>query len=135
MSIFYKKGFKYQLSEDYMVYINIFPEEDIHTKFIDLSISGLLYIKSGYAWDGASGPAIDTKTIMRGSLIHDALYELMRLGFLPNRYKHQADLELVKACAEDGMMPARREWILYAVETFAKRYTDERHRRKTYKAP
>ena len=76
--IFYSKGYKYQLKREYSLLTRICPDDDIQTLFVTLSKNGFLRIKTGYAWDGASGPAIDTRNFMRGSLVHDALYQLMR---------------------------------------------------------
>ena len=39
-------------------------------------------VRRGYAWDGASGPTIDTKDSMKATLIHDVLYQVMREGGL-----------------------------------------------------
>ena len=64
--IFYKKGYKYQLANEYSALIPIKPIEDIDTNYIDLSVSGFLVIKNGYAWDGPSGPTIDSPSFMRG---------------------------------------------------------------------
>ena len=69
--------------------------------FIGLSPEGILTIKRGYAWDGPSGPTIDTKCVMRGSLIHDALYQLIREGLLPQSCKEVADIALKRAIIED----------------------------------
>lgn len=71
-SIKYRDGYKYQLSEDYQTVIEIKPVEFILTEYIRLDIDGTLSIKEGYAWDGPSGPTVDTKNFMRGSLVHDA---------------------------------------------------------------
>ena len=72
----YRSGYKYQLVEEYQVRVSLIPENDIKTDFIELSTEGMLIIKKGYAWDGPSGPTIDTPNFMRGSLVHDALYQL-----------------------------------------------------------
>ena len=45
---------------------------------MSLNESGCLQIAAGYAWDGASGPTIDTRNSMIASLVHDALYQLIR---------------------------------------------------------
>ncbi len=99
----YRSGYKYQLAEAHEVQVGIQPPGDVRTDFIDLSASGLLTVKKGYAWDGASGPARDTKSIMRGSLVHDALYQLLRHGHIEQEWRKQADLELRKICRQDGM--------------------------------
>ena len=77
-SMKYRKGYKYQLADDYTIQIDTKPPEEIETQFISLSIDGLLTIKDGYAWDGPSGPTIDTPNFMTPSLVHDAIYQLMR---------------------------------------------------------
>ena len=98
------RRYKYQLMQDYTISIDIETEEDIEMSFIVLTSDGKLTIKNRYAWDGPSGPTIDTKSFMRGSLVHDALYQLMRerkLDYLEHR--EYADNLLKKICLEDGM--------------------------------
>jgi hypothetical protein len=72
-------------------------------------------ISKGYAWDGPSGPTIDTGNFMRGSLIHDALYQLMRTGNLPTSFRERADLLLRKTCIDDGMR--RVGEVLYSMNS------------------
>jgi hypothetical protein len=104
----YREGYKYQLAEDYSDNILLAPPEDIRTEWIDLDAEGNLLIRKGYAWDGASGPTFDTKDSMRGSLIHDALYQLFRLGHLdPLELRDDADLIFRLVCLEDGMWKPR----------------------------
>lgn len=79
---------------------------------------GILHIKSHYAWDGASGPAIDTKNFMRGSVVHDALYQLMRQGLLDKKYRKAADMALRRICIKNGMGKLRAAWVYMAVRTF-----------------
>lgn len=76
---------------------------------------GLLTMKKGYAWDGPSGPTIDTKNFMRGSLVHDALYQLMRNGQLAPQWREGADQELRRICREDGMNRFRAWYVLQGV--------------------
>lgn len=75
--ILYKEGYKYQLAEEYTISIPIKPDSNIISDYIDLNNDGELVIKKGYAWDGPSGPTIDSLNFMRGSLVHDALYQLI----------------------------------------------------------
>lgn len=112
----YCEGYKYQLVESYLVQISIKPSADIITPFIKLNRDGMLAIMAGYAWDGPSGPTVDTKSFMRGSLIHDALYQLMREGHLdPDMYRLIADKTLVAICKQDGMGAIRAAWVYAGV--------------------
>ena len=61
----YRSGYKYQLAKDYLIATNIKPDKDIDEKFIKLDVNGNLTILEGYAWDGPSGPVLDTKENMR----------------------------------------------------------------------
>lgn len=88
------------------------------TRFIDLYEDGRIIIYEWYGWDGPSGPTIDTADFMRGSLLHDALYQLIRLKLLPLSCKNQADEELRKLCLEDNMSPLRVSYVLWALNKF-----------------
>jgi hypothetical protein len=115
------KGYKYELmrSVDHRLCFNI---PDLELSYISTRPdTSLLIIKARYAWDGASGPAIDTKNFMRGSLVHDVLYQLIREGHLDKGYRKLADQELRRICLEDGMSKIRAWWVYSAVRTFAKR--------------
>lgn len=119
--IAYRKGYKYQIEESAVFwlqgdYSNI--PEGVETDWLTLPRAGDLIIRKGYAWDGPSRPAIDTKTFMRGSLIHDALYQLIRLGYLDKAtWKPRADAELRRICREDGM-GWFRAWYIYQAVRF-----------------
>lgn len=106
----YRGGYKYQLAVDYRVTIPIYPLTDIACQFISLSTTGDLVVKAGYAWDGASGPTIDSKSCMRGALVHDCLYQMMRQQLLPHSWRSKADDVLMQMCIEDGMF-RWRAWL------------------------
>ena len=113
------RSYKYQLMDDYIIQIDIKPENDLDLRFLSLSKDGLLTIKKAYAWDGPSGPTIDTPDFMRGSLVHDALYQLMRLSVLDyKKYRKQADEILREICLEDGMFSFRAWYVYQAVQAF-----------------
>ncbi len=134
--ITYKSGYKYQITQSYSTTIPIRYHEAITTDYIDLSTDGLLTIKKGYAWDGPSGPTFDTPNFMRGSLVHDALYQLMREEALPNStYKDDADRVLRLMCEEDGMNPIRAWWVYLGVKFFGKPATDPANRKQPTDAP
>ena len=114
--ITYKGGYKYQLKQDYSVDTPIRPKVTIDSQFIFLNIDGFLLIRSGYAWDGPSGPTIDTQNFMRGSLVHDALYQLLREKLLAGEgYRKKADSLLQDLCMEDGMFSIRAWWVYQGV--------------------
>ena len=108
------RNYKYQLVKPYCLKIGIL-DFNIDTRFIKLSPEGELEIANFYAWDGPSGPTIDTADFMRGSLVHDALYQLIRLEEIPYNYKEYADLLLKKICLEDGMSNFRASYVYQAV--------------------
>ena len=102
-SIQYRRGYKYQLHSDYATLLSFGPKDDIKTYFITFLADRTLKIKKGYAWDGMSGGMVDTKTSMRGSLIHDALYGLLRQNLLKMPMRSEVDDELKRICSKDGM--------------------------------
>lgn len=115
----YCSGYKYQLIADYfhVLGINFDNVEPFELGFIKWNPSVLL-IKKGYAWDGPSGLAIDTKDFMRGSLVHDALYQCMRQGKIDLTHKDACDKELQRICEEDGMADFRAWYVYEAVRIF-----------------
>ena len=119
--IHYQAGFKYQLVYDYWGQIDIMLPQDITFTWFSISKTGEIKVKRGYAWDGPSGPTIDTKNFMRGSLVHDALYQLMREQKIDIDHRDEADRLLRQHCREDGMS-VLRAWIVYlAVKWFGKK--------------
>jgi hypothetical protein len=118
MSIKYREGYKYQLAENYEIQTGIFPATEVRTDFIDMDRNGRLLIRKGYAWDGASSIAIDTPAFMRGSLVHDALYQLIAEGLLTKGQRKAADELLAHVCYEDGMGNIRSWYVLKAVRAF-----------------
>ena len=131
----YKSGYKYQLVETYTIQTEIKPEFDIITEYIVLYRNGTLTMKKGYAWDGPSGPTIDTKSFMRGSLVHDAFYQLMREGHLPIELRDTADRELQRMCIEDGMWRIRAWWVYRALKAYAKKAAMGSSRKEILSAP
>lgn len=113
----YCEGYKYQLHRDYTVQTRI-TGHCVADAFYTLLQDGTLFIRAGYAWDGPSGPTLDTKTFMRGSLVHDVFYQMMREGQLPQDCFHPANDELRRLCLEDGMWSVRAWWVWRAVERF-----------------
>jgi hypothetical protein len=117
--IFYKKGYEYQLFGRYTIATNIRSNNGGGNDWVYIAPDGFLTIAKGYAWDGPSGPAIDTPNFMRGSLIHDALYQLIRTGVLREDIdRDKADRLLQQVVLEDGMSRLRAWWVYTAVSIF-----------------
>lgn len=132
----YREGFKYQLADQIVVDLNFTVPRDYYGDFLDLiRCDGFsrLKIKRGYAWDGPSGLALDTKTFMRASLIHDALYQLIRNSVLSSTYKPKIDELMHSVCIEDGMCKLRAWYCRKAVEWFGSNFIN--NPRPILKAP
>ena len=110
-----RRLWKYRLKETCQVQTKIKEAASI-PGVVELTSQGLLTIYAKYAWDGPSGPTFDTPSFMRGSLIHDALYQLMREGKLdPDQHREAADEILRDICLEDGMPRVRAWWVYRGV--------------------
>ena len=75
-----------------------------------------IVVSAGYAWDGPSGPTIDTENVMRAALIHDVLYQAMRIGAMPRTWiwRLRVDKLFRRHLKEDGV-PRWRRWIWYKI--------------------
>jgi len=56
---------------------------------------------------------------MRGSLVHDAIYQLLRMQLIDIRYRLEGDIELRRVCLEDGMCSFRAWYVYHSVRAFA----------------
>ncbi len=113
----YREGYKYQLVEDYFHQTPI-TGYSVQDEYIQLTPAGMLSIAAGYAWDGPSGPTIDTKNFLRGSLVHDALYQLIRDHKIDESNRLVADQILYDTCRADGMNILRAYMVKKAVNWF-----------------
>jgi len=138
--ILYTCGYKYQLQRTTIIRLrHIRPPAQIETEWCALTPGGRLVLWAGYAWDGASGPSIDSPSSMRASAAHDALYQLCRLcllNYLPtDELRTLIDVEFHALCIEDGMW-SPRAWLWRRMVTrfagFAIRPSAER---KVLRAP
>lgn len=94
-------------------------KNEIKIDYLKLKENGWLWFEKGFAWDGPSGPSIDSLNVMRGSLIHDGIYRLIRFGGLKyNPYKVLADKLLKKICRKDGTFWFRALYIYIGVRLF-----------------
>jgi hypothetical protein len=120
MQLHYKKrrDYKYTLAKQYIFETQWDNAPEINTRFIQLNKQGQLILHAAYSWDGASGPMPDLSSIIRASLIHDALYQLMREQHLPLSYRLAADRLLYTLCVADGMNPLLARWVYFCVCCF-----------------
>lgn len=112
-----RRKYKYTLTEDYTYNTKIKSEMEFDSLFLRIDKEGNLLIKCGYSWDGAT-KFPDLNTIMRGSLVHDALYQLMREGILNQSHRDSADRILEKICNEAGMPRWLSRKVYWAVKLF-----------------
>lgn len=137
-TIYYTKGYKYQLTKNHKHRLknnSLIPTSNLETGFISLDTSGLLTVKAGYAWDGPSGPTVDTNSAMRASLLHDVGYQLLRAELLPQKTRESWDLLYEYCCLEDGMNTIRAYLHFKALRLFGKRSALPTSERKTLTAP
>ncbi len=114
---YYKGDYKYVLAED-LTYNTGILNKGFALQCCSINCSGWLFVTQGYAWDGPSGPTFATKSTLRGSLVHDALYQLLReTGFGKNGNgdthdlrRYRADQILRNICVEDRMWEWRADW-------------------------
>lgn len=118
-----RRKYKYTLLRDVMFFTEIEPLEAGYWGLLGIDEGGHLEIQQGYAWDGPSGPTIDTHTFMRGSLIHDALYQLMREGKIGQDQRKEVDQILREICLADGMSKVRAWWVYRGVRAGAAKAT------------
>ena len=111
-----KLGFyKYQLMRSYILIIYIKSNADIVTNIITLSDEGIFTIKIRYAWNEPGETSIDTKSFMCGSLVHDALYQLMRSEYLDYKTHRQYAYDLLESICLEDKTSTFRAWYVHQV--------------------
>ena len=115
--ILYKKRrkYKYNLHSAFEYSADIQVQKPSDLGFVMINANGDLVIKNRYSWDGPSGLTFDTKNFMQGSLVHDALYQLMREEVIDQDQRQRADEILREICFADGMSRIRAWWVYNAV--------------------
>ena len=73
-----KYNYKFKVEENFSIKLP-YKIPDFEHPYAS-SKDSILEIKKGYAWDGASGPIINTQDTLVASLVHDVLYQAMRLN-------------------------------------------------------
>ena len=78
---------------------------------------------------------MDTATTMRGGLVHDCLFQLMREKLLGVEWRHTVDNELRRILLEDGVCRFRAWYFLKAVRMFGETSADPAHTKPILEAP
>ncbi|MBT76736.1 MAG: DUF1353 domain-containing protein [Gammaproteobacteria bacterium] len=132
----YRSDYKYQLAEGYEISTLIRPGVDINTDYINLDVAGKLLVKKSYAWDGPSGLVKDTQKNMRASLVHDALYQLMRNKHLSARtWRKAADIQFMELCKQDGVSNRTANLWYRGLRRYGKPAASPENKKKVARAP
>lgn len=130
---------KYQVAEDLYIDIPYWPYGHIETDLIvvkpDNDGGALMLIKKYWCYDGPSGPAVDTPRFMEPSAAHDAIYWLMRWGYIPLSYRPYGDDLMYDICLKKGMWRIRAWYCCRAVKKFAEGSATPKGKRIIYTAP
>lgn len=131
----YKGNYKYQLYKERIFQLGFEPGESIfdnvpfsqiyfskaHGRYVDccgfihLWANGRLVLLRGYGWDGVTWFP-DLAKLIIPSLVHDALYQLIRNGILSlDPFREEADKQLNQMCRDRKMMAWLAGSIYYVV--------------------
>ncbi|MCA1800694.1 MAG: DUF1353 domain-containing protein [Actinobacteria bacterium] len=84
-----------------------------------LYTDGTLRIDSGFTWDFASGPAVNTPSMVYASLAHDALSRMTIAGVVPWSVRKQADQYFRDLLKQFGEGWLRRTYSYLAVRLYS----------------
>lgn len=107
----------YRITKTFYFKSGIIPHMPINDEFSSLDKEGLVTIRKGFCWDGATG-AFDTKDIMLASCIHDAFCNWYNKKLITTENRKAADRLFQKINKEEGMPKPRRNWTYQAVRKF-----------------
>lgn len=113
--ICYASGYKYQLRQDAQAESGIVLAAPVSHEYFDISESGLITVKRGYAWDGASSVAIDDPGTIYASLFHDAGYQAIRCGLIDGKWRRELDRMYMNLCIAGGVPAFRAQAHYYAL--------------------
>ena len=115
--------YKFKVEENFSIELPIKTPDFEHP--YASSKDGILSIKRGYAWDGASGPIINTRDTLVASLVHDVLYQAMRLNLIKSSKENRkiADKNFFEILKMNGVNSIRRKVWYFAVRLFGKKST------------
>lgn len=109
--VFYTSGsYKYRIATEPHIVMTPITGFEYEDHYIKLEKSGRLTMKIGYAWNGASGPTIDTKSSIAPSGEHDAFYQLLSMKVIPMTFRKTVDEFFHQRLKECGMW-SWRAWL------------------------
>ena len=115
--------YKFKVEENFSIELPFKIPDFVHS-YASLK-DGILSVKRGYAWDGASGPIINTRDTLVASLVHDVLYQAMRLNLIKSSKENRkiADKNFFEILKMNGVNSIRRKVWYLAVRLFGKKST------------
>ena len=118
-----KYKYKFKVEENFSIELPFKIPDFVHP-YASLK-DGILSVKRGYAWDGASGPIINTRDTLVASLVHDVLYQAMRLNLIkPSKENRKiADKNFFEILKMNCVNSIRRKVWYFAVRLFGKKST------------
>ena len=118
-----KYKYKFKVEENFSIELP-FKIPDFEHPYAS-SKDSILSIKRGYAWNGASGPVINTRDTLVASLVHNVLYQAMRLNLIKSSKENRmiADKNFFEILKMNGVNSIRRKVWYFAVRLFGKKST------------
>ena len=107
---------------------------EVDRRFYRLRRSGLLTIAEGYAWDGASGIR-DTAKTLAPSLVHDAFYQMLRAGDLPQSKRRDIDRLFGEHCRALGVSRMRARGFVVGLMLWGGKHAKPSARREPVRMP
>jgi len=129
----YWNGFKYVVAETFTVRTAI-KGYSIAEPLSTLRKDGTLTVITGYAWDGNSGPCLDTRSSMEASCVHDVLCDYINHGLLPATLQPLVDQEYYTICVRKKMWWRIARWRMLAIRWYMTGKGSKRFKRKTVEA-
>lgn len=120
--ILYARGYKYQLRENAIAESGVRPCELVQHEYFSITPEGLIFVRAGYAWDGASSIAVDTPGTIYASLFHDVGYQAIRLGLIADAWRLELDRMYERLCIEGGVNRIRAKYHYLALRFGGERY-------------
>ena len=108
---------KFVVTDRVEVFVPELKDKIVVSKYFDV-IKGLVIIHKGYAWDGASGPVVNTENTLLGTLVHDVIYQAIEEGQLDVSYRVNGDNAFYRILRERGVSYFRAKAWFLAVRLF-----------------